>query len=205
MAEPLDRHAHAFDRLSAGLIAQRRPDALETAERRAERGVAAAAGADRQAHDVGGPFADLDHIRRARADILRRHIAAAKSVDRPPHRPEQSRRLPPRIGDDDGFAAAEGQSGHGGLHAHAARQAKHVRQRRPVVGIGQDAAAPRSRPELGAVDCDDCLQAGRRIAGEDDLLVIIEISIAENHMYCPCYSAAIICRPAPRSGIAPLL
>ena len=60
-----------------------------------------------------------------------------------------------------------------GLVRHAAREAERVDERVLVAGVGQEATAAERGPEPRVVDGDDGLEAGRCVALEVDLAVVV--------------------------------
>ena len=79
---------------------------------------------------------------------------------------------PGRVAHDHGLAATEVEPGEGRLVGHAAGEVEHVGEGVGGRGVRQEPGAAEGRTEGGGVDRDDGAQAGLRILGEDDLLVL---------------------------------
>ena len=86
----------------------------------------------------------------------------------------------PAVDHHDGLAAAERQSGHRVLEAHAARHAQRVGQGFGARTVMPETAAARARAALRRMDCDDRAQAGFLVLGEHDTLVRVESGVIEH-------------------------
>ena len=92
--------------------------------------------------DVVGLHVDEVHVRRARADVFGRDVAAAEALDEAAVRAEDHLAIGRLVvADDDRLAAAEVQAGHGVLVGHAAREAQRVDDRLLVGGVIPEARA----------------------------------------------------------------
>src|SRR5690606_38917256 len=92
--------------------------------------------------------------------------------------------------EDHGLAAAERESRHRVLVAHALRQAQHVVDRILLRRVAPQPAAAGRGPERRRVDGDDGAKPGRGIAAEKNALVIVESGVVEDWHRLTCSSAA---------------
>src|SRR5215217_4579691 len=163
--------------------------------RRYRRRVARLAGEPR---DVLGLHVDEVHVARARADVLRGHVAATERVDEAAMRAEGHlavRRLV--VADDDRLAAAQVEPRDRVLVGHAAREAERVDDRVLVALVVPEPRAAERGAERRVVDRDDAAIAARLVMADHDLLVTHlgklveeihcrnEVRIADRHVGAP--------------------
>jgi len=177
MSQTLQRHNQTLHAVAPEMILHRRLRADKTAQRRKRRRIAALA----KAGDIAGFSGDMGHVVGAGADIFCRDIATAEPLQRLTQGFKQRRGfIRFGIAENNAFAAAQRQSGHGIFIGHAARQTQHVIDCRSLVGIVPHAAAAHGRTEAGIVNGNDGFQAGFGFGYENHLLVIVEIGFVKN-------------------------
>ena len=122
----------------------------------------------------------------ADADILGGDVAPAQALDATPEGAQERLALVVLgIAQDDRLAAAERESRHRVLEAHAARQAQHVFERGVLRSVWPHAATARRRAQGRAVDGDDGLEAALLIVEERNALVAPEGVGAKHHVESP--------------------
>lgn len=184
VAQPLHGNAQPFQIVTSELVAYRRLDSDEHAERRCRRRIPGASGRLRrrigQSPHVPGHFSHDTHVGHTGSGILGHDIGAIEPLDRTPHRADQFGRLVlARIADDHALAAALRQSGQRRLVGHATRQSQHISQRFVLTAVRPHAAAAESGAEMGAVHGDDPTQTDGGVMAIAHGLVVIEFRVLE--------------------------
>ena len=147
-------------------------DAVQRAEGRVRRRIAAAAADLVYAYDAVGLLADDLHVVDVRAEVLGDDEPPAQCSDVPSQHAQQRFALAGLgIADQHGFAATQVQTGDRGLVGHAARQPQRIAQRLILRRIGPHAQAAEGGAEDRVVDRDDAAQAERLVVPPDNLLV----------------------------------
>ncbi len=128
---------------------------------------------DGTAGDEVAFLGDDVHVGAERAHIAGRVVAAVERLDHAAVGAQKGLGLDLlRIADDDGLAAAEVESGEGGLVGHALRKVEDIGE---GILLGRVRVEPRTaegRTEIGRIDGDDGLEAGLMVLAEDDLLMV---------------------------------
>lgn len=129
---------------------------------------------------VAGLRHDVD-VRGADTDVDRGPVAPTERLHVPAECAQHIGLLGTRrVGDDDGLATAERQSGQGALVGHPFREPQHVGQGLVDAGVRHHPAAARGGAEGGAVDGDDGPQTHALVVTEDHVLVAVEVLVVED-------------------------
>ncbi len=168
----------ASDAILAQLVLDRGLDAQKDAQRgkRARVTPGSALAFNRKPRNMLGALRDGGHVGFRDADVFGRDVAPAKRIDGIGEGREQFGRLGlVLVRQNDGLAAAHGQSGHGVLVAHAARQPQRIAHRIGGIGIVPEARAPGTGAEMRRMQRDNRGQPALGIAHHMNQFMVIEI------------------------------
>ena len=135
-------------------------------------GVAAAPERGGESEDVGCPGVELVDFGGGGADIGGGDEAPADLVEELGVGAELGVGLGGVVADHDGLAAAELETGDGGLFGHGGGEAERVVERGVAVGVGLPAGTADGGAEGGGVDGGYGVEVGLGIAPEEDFLVL---------------------------------
>ncbi len=127
----------------------------------------------RASGDPPGLSCDHVHVLDVRTDVAGGDVATAERGHEASIGAQQRLGLVPvGVAEDDCLAAAEIQTGAGGLVGHSLGQSEGVEEGRVLVGIGVEPGPPEGRAEGCRVDRDDCAQSAGGVHAEDHLFVL---------------------------------
>ena len=133
-----------------------------------------------QTGGVGGLLAHLDDVIDNGAHVLGGEEPAAQGVDEAAVGAEQRLGLVGAgVADDERLAAAEVESGEGGLVGHGAGEPQHVDDGLLLGGEGPHACAAAGGAERGVVDADERPQARLLVGVHRELFVVVLVHVVE--------------------------